>query len=278
MVNTTVTAKNFQASKIKNDSDNDGPDLQPVAVALNIAKLPNWNINISPGSWTRVITNILGNALKYTKTGVITVDLQFKPSDQAHKSLVSLVVEDTGQGIGSEYLRNHLYTPFMQENTHAVGTGLGLSIVRQIVQDFGGRINFQSELGRGTKVIVYFHAEFDDEAEMDISIPRRPDGSKLRIAFLRSTGKSDSDAVEKAVKSVASKTCVSWLDCHSEILGPNDGAGHFDVCILSESEYIDWQEKRKSFKNQPPMVVLASVSSSAARTNTAKNVIIVNQP
>ncbi|THZ02168.1 hypothetical protein D6C95_03981 [Aureobasidium pullulans] len=282
VVDTTVTAKSFQSSKAQQDDEDELAPKTPkaVAVVLNIAKRSNWNLSISPGSWTRVITNLLGNSLKYTKVGTITVSLQYKKSEDANKALVSLTIEDSGQGIGSEYLRNHLYTPFMQENTHAVGTGLGLSIVKQIVKDFGGRINFESELGRGTKVVVTFHADFEEDVESEINVPKCPDGSALKLAFSKSIGKTDGDLVrDRTIKTSTSKTCKEWLDCKSDSVSVSDGADKFDVCILTETDYDQWQEKRRSTGNQPPMVVLGSISaSSVVRQSAMKNAIFLNQP
>jgi signal transduction histidine kinase/CheY-like chemotaxis protein len=288
VVDTTVTAKSFQASKAKQeDEDEEEQELaaktpKQVAVVLSIAKRSNWNLNISPGSWTRVITNLLGNSLKYTKRGTITVSLQYRKSEDPDKAHVSLIIEDTGQGIGSEYLRNHLYTPFMQENTHAVGTGLGLSIVKQIIKDFGGHISFESELGRGTKVIVSFEATFEEDAESEIHIPKHPDGSKLKVALSKSLGKTDGDlARDKTIKTSTSKTCKEWLDCQTELVSVSDGADAFDVCILSEGDYDQWQEKRRSSRNPhpTPMIVLGSISaSSVVRQSASRNAIFINQP
>lgn len=282
VVDTTVTAKSFQASKAKKEDEDElaSDEQKQVAVVLNIAKRENWNLTISPGSWTRVITNLLGNSLKYTKAGTITVSLQSKESEKPNRAQVSLIVEDTGQGIGGEYLRNHLYTPFMQENTHAVGTGLGLSIVKQIIKDFGGRINFESELGRGTKVTVSFNAEFDEDLESEIDVPTRADGSNLKLAFLKSVGKTDGVLMrDKTIKTSTSKTCKEWLDCQSESVPASDIAKAFDVCILSASDYDTWQEKRRTLEQQPPMVVLGSMSaSSVVRQSAMKNAIFINQP
>jgi signal transduction histidine kinase/CheY-like chemotaxis protein len=284
VVDTTVTAKSFQASKAKQEDENEHGAKTPkqVAVVLNIANRPNWNLNISPGSWTRVITNLLGNSLKYTKQGTITVSLQYKKSEDPGKAQVSLTIEDTGQGIGSEYLRNHLYTPFMQENTHAVGTGLGLSIVKQIIKDFGGHISFESELGRGTKVVVSFQATFEEDAESEIRIPRRADGSKLNVALSKSLGKTDGDlARDRTIKTNTSKTCQEWLECQTASVSVSDGADAFDVCILAETDYDQWQEKRRNSRNPhpTPMIVLGSISaSSVVRQSASKNAIFINQP
>ncbi|KAI4715650.1 hypothetical protein E4T48_08160 [Aureobasidium sp. EXF-10727] len=285
VVDTTVTAKSFQASKAKHEEE-DEDELaakapKQVAVVLNIAKRPNWNLNISPGSWTRVITNLLGNSLKYTKQGTITVSLQYKKSDHPDKAQVSLTIEDTGQGIGSEYLRNHLYTPFMQENTHAVGTGLGLSIVKQIIKDFGGHITFESELGRGTKVVVSFNATFEEDAESEIHVPKCADGGNLKVALSNSLGTTDGERTrDKIIKTNTCKTCEEWLGCQTQSVSVSDGADTFDVCILAEADYDQWQEKRRNLRGQPPpMIVLGSISaSSVVRQSASKNAIFINQP
>lgn len=284
VVDTTVTAKSFQASKAKQEDEDELAAKAPkqVAVVLNIAKRSNWNLNISPGSWTRVITNLLGNSLKYTKQGTITVSLQYKKSEQPDQALVSLTIEDTGQGIGSEYLRNHLYTPFMQENTHAVGTGLGLSIVKQIVKDFDGHISFESELGRGTKVVVSFTTAFEEDVDSEFDVPKRPDGSNLRVALSKSLGTIDGErSRDKAIKTNTKKTCMDWLNCQVESVSASDDTNAFDVCVLAEADYEQWQEKRRNPTRQapPPMIVLGSISaSSVVRQSAAKNAIFINQP
>lgn len=66
----------------------------------------------------------MGNALKYTETGVISVRLESKgsPDDTGHEQL-RLTVSDTGIGMAREFLSRELYTPFKQADSHASGTG-----------------------------------------------------------------------------------------------------------------------------------------------------------
>jgi len=94
-------------------------------------------------------TNLLSNAIKYTPPGgQVTVRLFLD-----HGAIVG-VVKDTGIGIGEEDLP-HLFEEFYRtEQAKAMtqhGTGLGLSIVKQIVQQYGGTITVESELGKGTQ-------------------------------------------------------------------------------------------------------------------------------
>jgi hypothetical protein len=115
--------------------------------------------------------NLFGNSLKFTKTGFISIHLrQEKASElpeQQGRGLnkVVLTVSDSGKGISEDYLRNHLYTPFAQEDHFAPGTGLGLSLVRQVVTSMGGGIHVASEVGYGTAATVSLPLPVQGEAD-----------------------------------------------------------------------------------------------------------------
>jgi signal transduction histidine kinase len=130
-----------------------------VAVILDV-DIQDYNFTTQPGAVRRVIMNLLGNALKYTSHGYVHVTLQASEiqnrntpgsPDQAPRSMVTLMVTDTGKGISNDFLRSKLFTPFAQENSLSSGTGLGLSIVRSIVNLLEGEITIDSEVGRGTR-------------------------------------------------------------------------------------------------------------------------------
>lgn len=120
----------------------------------------DWLYNVQPGSIRRLIMNLLGNSLKYTQKGLISVSIQATEHSKGRsrrqdvEDMVTLTVSDAGRGISSEYLRTRLYTPFAQENPLSVGTGLGLSIVRGIVRTLNGNIKIQSQVGEGTIVKI----------------------------------------------------------------------------------------------------------------------------
>lgn len=101
----------------------------------------------------QVITNIIGNAIKYTPDGgKIAVTLGEKNS--AH---YSISVKDSGVGIPKEDLE-HIFEKFYRvdksRSTDAGGTGLGLSIAKDIVDAHGGDITIESEYGHGTTVTI----------------------------------------------------------------------------------------------------------------------------
>lgn len=128
-----------------------------VRVTLNIDGDINWNVRSQPGAIRRIVMNILGNALKYTNKGSIDVTLVLDtPRKKSNSNLhVLFKVTDTGRGMSDEFLKNHAFTAFSQEDSLATGTGLGLSIVRQIVDSLGGKIDLSSEKDLGTEIKIW---------------------------------------------------------------------------------------------------------------------------
>lgn len=121
-----------------------------VLVILSAAKRENWNFKVLPGAWKVILSNIIGNAFKYTLQGSITIELDVKKTPRPH---VSLVVTDTGRGISTEFLNNSLYKAFRQEDPSSSGVGLGLSLVRKTVHELQGAIKIESST-EGTRVNV----------------------------------------------------------------------------------------------------------------------------
>jgi len=112
------------------------------------SELPETPVNIKANETQikQVFWNLLKNSLQAMPDGgKLSVRLNEFPGKN-----VQIVFEDTGGGISPEYLE-HLFEPF---SSHARGTGLGLSIVHKIVRDHGGRIDVQSQVGKGTKITV----------------------------------------------------------------------------------------------------------------------------
>ncbi len=96
----------------------------------------------------QVLNNLLGNAMKFTEKGGITVSCHHKPDS----NIVRVCVKDTGPGIAAKDIEK-LFQKFQQlgdSRQHVGGTGLGLSICKEIIDCHGGKIWCESELGRGT--------------------------------------------------------------------------------------------------------------------------------
>lgn len=140
---------------------------RPVQIYLDIDPTVNWTFQTNPGAFRRIVLNLFGNSLKFTRTGFIRVSLQQdlqtngdtsyfedRSGDQQPSVNVVLTVSDSGKGISEEYLTHNLFTPFSQEDQFAPGTGLGLSLVKQMVVSLGGSISVLSQVGQGTTMTV----------------------------------------------------------------------------------------------------------------------------
>ena len=109
------------------------------------------------GKVKEVINNLLTNAIKYTDQGQI--NLNIKCINDTNKNLSNLIItcQDTGKGIKADYI-NRLFTKFdrldVEKNTTTEGTGLGLAITKALVEMMGGKINVQSQFGKGSIFMV----------------------------------------------------------------------------------------------------------------------------
>ncbi len=117
-----------------------------------------------PGRLRQILTNLLGNAVKFTDHGEIGLKVEIE-RDQPQDLILRLTVTDTGIGIGKKHLKN-LFQPFMQADNSTTrqfgGTGLGLVISKQLVEMMNGEIIVESKEGAGSE--FSFTACFDKTA------------------------------------------------------------------------------------------------------------------
>jgi signal transduction histidine kinase/CheY-like chemotaxis protein/HPt (histidine-containing phosphotransfer) domain-containing protein len=101
----------------------------------------------------QVLSNFMSNAVKFTRTGGVTVRAEYVETLPDGRDLVALRVRDSGIGI-SEEQRGALFQPFSQADTSTTrtfgGTGLGLAICRQLAELMGGTIELASKPGAGS--------------------------------------------------------------------------------------------------------------------------------
>ena len=113
----------------------------------------DWLFVCEPGALKRIVMNVFGNALKYTPSGSITIQIGISEPKKTSPVLI-LTISDTGKGMSSEYLHSHIFTPFSQEDPLSPGAGLGLSLVRKILRSLNGTISVKSQKGFGTTVTI----------------------------------------------------------------------------------------------------------------------------
>ena len=125
-----------------------------VRFTVNVEKIEHAMLLGSPLHLRRILLNLISNAMKYNREDG-TVELLVEETGSAGKTADFLFeVRDTGIGMSQEFLEQHLFQPFVQENDNVrtvyQGAGLGMSIVASLVKAMGGTIQARSKPDEGT--------------------------------------------------------------------------------------------------------------------------------
>ena len=132
------------------------------------------------GRLQQVLVNLLGNALKFTQRGLVTLSASVEPDERLRFS-----VEDTGPGISPQQIAL-IFEPFTQADVSISrmhgGTGLGLAISRQLVRLMGGELHLHSELGKGSVFSFTLHLpRASTRSPVQDQLPLKP-GPEFAIA------------------------------------------------------------------------------------------------
>lgn len=123
---------------------------------------------------SQILFNLIGNAVKFTEKGGVTLHIRFTPdaqtADGKQTGLLAFTVQDTGIGIDRSHFAD-LMQPFVRirTKTQIVGTGLGLSICNLMAAKMGGKIRIDSEVGVGSSFTVELpRTEYQTEAPAEL--------------------------------------------------------------------------------------------------------------
>jgi signal transduction histidine kinase len=167
----------------------DGADLNPgIESTLNIARglakkhkvelvadlAPLPGITCSPGKINQVVLNLITNAI-HASPEESKVIVRTRESDGG----VLMQVIDTGHGIAPD-IRERIFDPFFTTKPQGQGTGLGLSISHGIVSEHAGKIDVESEVGKGTTFSVWLPAKRNNYRHSSLS--SRPDQTPAESA------------------------------------------------------------------------------------------------
>ena len=184
----------------------------------------------------QVLVNILGNAVKFTRAGKITLDIR-PLSGRENRPVVRFTVNDTGIGIREDHLEA-IFDPFEQEDTTTTttfgGTGLGLAITKNLVNLMGGSIRVRSIVGVGSEFAV------DVPLTVDESVLTQP---KLDLHFEKMTTLIVDDDLmiceqtEKILRDIGMRG--EWVTSGAEavrrVRDNHENAVHYDYIL------IDWK-------------------------------------
>jgi signal transduction histidine kinase/DNA-binding response OmpR family regulator len=126
-----------------------------------------------PSRLRQVLINLVGNAIKFTDRGQVTINIE-KHAQKNERIALRFTIRDTGIGISPEQ-QQQLFQPFQQCDgsitRHYGGTGLGLVIAKRLVNLMGGKITLESEPGKGSAFTVLIYLSLPQKERMtDLSL------------------------------------------------------------------------------------------------------------
>jgi len=185
----------------------------------------------------QILANLLSNAVKFTEQGSITARIDGAPAEAGGLSL-RMTVEDTGAGIPAGKLET-IFEEFTQADGSVSrkygGTGLGLAITRKLVEMHGGKIEVQSEVGRGTAFVATIHCDTEVTAEGPAGAVKL---APLVSAFAASPGRilivEDNQVNQKVVTSVLRKRgySITLANDGQEALSKLENSGGYDLVLM----------------------------------------------
>ncbi len=167
-----------------------------------------------PGRLRQVLTNLLGNAIKFTAQGEVAVSVGRVSEDDEHATL-RFAVRDTGIGIAAEKA-DELFEAFTQADASTTrrfgGTGLGLTISRRLVGLMGGEIGAESEPGAGST--FWFTARFEKQDPEALAVAEERVGH-VDVAGVRTLAVDDNATNRRVVAGMLE----NWGCRHTEVDG-----------------------------------------------------------
>ncbi|EMC97329.1 hypothetical protein BAUCODRAFT_88051 [Baudoinia panamericana UAMH 10762] len=249
-----------------------------VAVTLEIDRSAelNWRCKLPLGGWKRICINLVSNALKYTSEGFIHVSLRAQPIAGKRKRFNAVFqVRDSGRGMSKDFLENHLFKAFSQEDSLIEGTGLGMSLVAKIVKAMGGKVEVQSEKDVGTTMTVtvpldYGKADKDEQVLVDQRAARTP-LNDISIAILATEKAAHDDGKDgKSVHDTARSLIMSSIRSNCEQMGVNVVQGSVeappsaDILLLMEDDYLAKMQSAP-LRVDKPLLLLCNSAISARK-------------
>ncbi|MCH6256159.1 ATP-binding protein [Puniceicoccaceae bacterium K14] len=237
-------------------------------IALDVPRV----VNGDSSRLRQVIANLVGNAVKFTKSGEVCLRIVFSRNDE-NASKIRIEVSDTGIGI-SEDAQAKLFQPFVQADSSTTrkfgGTGLGLAICQKLVKVMGGNIDLKSELGIGS-TFGFDLPLAQANGSCDGYRPQKIEGNSKAIVFLPKSRETDIIVRELRIRGLEVVVCGSGIQANESI---TFGSNSKHVIIAQEGCQ---PECECLSKHRVPRILLRP-SHSCPKDNVEDGVAYIRRP
>ena len=205
------------------------------------------------GRIRQVLTNLVGNAIKFTEAGEVTVRVSCIMVEEKHCDL-RLEVSDTGIGIAPE-TQKKLFKAFSQADTSTTrrfgGTGLGLAICRRLIEQMGGKIGLESAQGKGST--FWFTLRLQKSPMLQSAIDGTQRLVNMRVLLIDDNTSSGQLLLEQIVawkmRTSTANSGVDALDCLRRAV--REGDGYLLAIIDRDMPNIDSLALAREIKAEP---------------------------
>lgn len=251
-----------------------------------VGKLPD-QINTDDVRLRQVITNLVGNAIKFTSEGEVKVSTRFvEPTDDNEKPMLEFSITDSGIGMTEEQVAK-IFKPFVQADSSVTrkfgGTGLGLTISKRIVKSLGGEIRVESSHGQGST--FSFTVETGDISDanlidaqeysktaktnrtQNVGVAKLPPGKILVV--------DDGQANRRLIKLILERAGCTVDEAENGQIGFEMATGsHYDVVLMDmQMPVLDGYQATKKLRDHDytkPVVALTANAMTGDQEKCAK--------
>lgn len=208
-----------------------GVDFRVVADGVNMGA----TVMIDPVRIKQIFVNLLNNAVKFTNPGgkvLFEIKTLSREKDISH---MVISVTDTGIGMSKDFIEKNLYQPYSQEMNSAssenTGSGLGLSIAKNLVEQMGGHMEVESELGKGTRFTVYL------DFRLACTVTDEGDKAEKARGVGELNGKKILLVEDHPLNAEIARRALGKFGC--EVTWAQDGQKGTEAFLASEPYYFD---------------------------------------
>jgi len=221
-----------------------------------------------PLKLSQILINIIGNSIKFTQNGAVTVRVQLL-SKTDNKTMLHFEIEDNGVGISKEKQKS-IFETFsqgsLQINRKFGGTGLGLSIVKNLLEIMNSKIKLESQLGQGSKFSFNINFDVPKESKEDLS----PNNRMSDVDYATLENKSILVVEDNKINQMITKKILekNKMKCMVADNGMDAikmvKANNFDVILMDIHmpgiSGIEATQKIREFNAELPIIALTAVT------------------